>query len=129
MYAQRPKIVTFIALGVLAIGLFHFWQSFAIGSRTDIALAYGGKRNLIVMQQVAGFMWGGFWVWMAWRIVRSQSHKLVWVAASFLFYTLFWWLLAQLSPSNLDQARWFLWVIIATALYLVTLSFNIIRNR
>lgn len=128
MYADRPRFVTFTALGVLAIGLFHFWQVLAIGSRTDIALAYGGTQNFITIQQIAGFLWGSFWVWMAWTIVRSRSLNLLRFATALLIYTIFWWLLAQISPSNLDQSRRLFWVIFATAMFLAAVPLRAVET-
>ncbi|MFT5197290.1 MAG: putative membrane protein [Cellvibrionaceae bacterium] len=108
MTKPNSRIVTFIATGVLIIGLFQFWQAAAISTRSLIATSYGINSTPIQVRTIFTIVWGCIWIWNAFQLYRHRqsSRTMLLFVSSIIMYTLFQLILALLSPSIIDQQRW-----------------------
>ena len=126
MTKHKPRTVTFIAIGVLIIGLIQLWQIISISSQSLIAIDYGASSTQIQVRAILTFVWACVWVWQAFQLYRHrQSHPTLFPLGCILvLYTLFRLALAFMSASPIDQQRWIVLLILTVASIVIGLVYQ-----
>lgn len=126
MTKQNSRIVTFIAAGVLIIGLVQLWQAWVINSRSPIAASYGVSSIQLQVRIVLTLVWACIWIWQAFQLYRHQqsNRALRPLGGIIILYTLYRLVLAVMSPSIIDQQRWVLLLVLAIAALIGVISWQ-----
>jgi len=124
MTKQHSRIVTFIAVSVLIIGLIQLWQAWGINSRSPIAISYGVSSIQLQVRSILTLLWGCIWIWQAFQLYRHQQSNRAWfqLSGTIIFYTLYRLILVVISPSIIDQQRWVVGLILAIVALVAILS-------
>jgi len=127
----KSQIVTFVAIGVLIIGLIHFWQVVTISTRAPIASSYGVNPNPIIVRQLLAFVWASVWLWQAFQLYRHRQSEPKWLplGGAIMVYTLFQSIQSFISPSLIDQQRWLLLVMVMASMTMITAGIVLQRRR
>lgn len=117
MTTHKPQTVTFIAIGVLIIGLIQLWQAVTISSQSLIAIDYGASSTQIQVRTILTFVWACIWIWQAFQLYRHrQSYPTLFpLGCIIVLYTLFRLALALMSASPIDQQRWIVLLVLAVS--------------